>query len=104
MGYNQGMTTLTLSVPDDLAARLATLPHEDVNAHAISALAQLAEQTEHADTDADADEARAWWNSLSEEERNAEQDRLARGLADIDAGRTRPAEKVYARLRAKSAA
>ena len=39
----------------------------------------------------------------TDQEREAERTRLARGLADVDAGRTRPAEEVYARLRAKYA-
>jgi predicted transcriptional regulator len=43
----------------------------------------------------------AWWNTLTAPEQEAERAAAARGLADIDAGRTRPADAVYERVRAK---
>lgn len=44
---------------------------------------------------------RAWWNTLTAPEREAERAAAARGLADIEAGRTRSADAVYERVRAK---
>jgi predicted transcriptional regulator len=85
------MTAITLHLPDELAARVAALPADEVNAYAVAALADLVSSSETADPDV----------GLTEAERAAVREGLARGLADSAAGRVRPAEAVYARLQAK---
>jgi predicted transcriptional regulator len=74
------MTTLTLTLPDDLAERLAVLPPSEVNAYAVQALADLVE-ADGADSE------------LNEETIAA----IEQGLADMDAGRTFSLEEVRAR-------
>ena len=82
------MTAITLHLPDDLAARLAALPDEQVNAYAVAALSDLAAADEKADEEGIvADE-------LSPEDLAA----IGAGLADMDAGRARPAAEVFAEL------
>ncbi len=70
-------------------AALATLPAPHDTAASASASA----------IEVDSDDL-AWWNQLTPEEQEAERTALRRGLADINAGRTKPAEEVYARIRA----
>ena len=82
------MTAITLHLPDELAARVAALPTDEVNAYAVAALADLVSSSEAVDPDA----------GLTEAERAAVREGLARGLADSAAGRVKPAEAVYARL------
>lgn len=53
---------------------------------------------DHATLDA-ADQT--WWDALSPEEQEAERVAARKGLADIEDGRTRPAEEVYRRVRAR---
>jgi predicted transcriptional regulator len=93
---------MTITIEDaELAARLRALADacgEEPGHFAVGLLRRAMDEAE-----ADEAEAAAWWHSLTEQEREAERTRLARGLADVDAGRTRPAEEVYARLRAKYA-
>lgn len=65
----------------------------------------LAALQQNATTPAFDDEAedRAWWESLSRAERQAEMATLKSSVEAADAGRTRPAEQVYERLKAKYA-
>jgi predicted transcriptional regulator len=56
------------------------------------------------DSEEDTLRDREWWDALSEEERAAERAIIARSIAEADAGKVRPAEEVYARIRAKYAA
>lgn len=86
------MTAVTLHLPDELAARLAALPPDEVNATAALALADLVSSSENG-SDPDAD--------LTEAERAAVREGLARGLADSAAGHVKPASAVYARLQAE---
>jgi predicted transcriptional regulator len=72
-------------------AALATLPAPHATAASESESASASE--------VDSDDL-AWWNQLTPEEQEAERTGLRRGLADINAGRTKPAEEVYARIRA----
>ena len=77
------MTAITLHLPDDLAARLAALPDETRDALAADAVAAGME---------DADE-------LPDDELTAEDlAAIGAGLADMDAGRVRPAAEVFADL------
>lgn len=101
------MTTITLTLPDELAARLAALPDElrsrfshDMNVYAVATLEQIAG---HADADFQAADAReqASWDALTPAEQEASREALARSLAAADAGRVRPAEQVFADLEAR---
>ena len=92
--------TMTIELPDELAARLkaAGIPAEDASRYAVAALTEVADRAE-----TDAAEVATWWDSLTEEEQEVERAKTRESLAAADAGRTRPAAEVYARLRAKHA-
>jgi predicted transcriptional regulator len=70
--------TLNLTLPDELAERLAALPPDEVNAFAVSALTELVSD---ADAALDAETATA----------------IEQGMADVEAGRTFSPEEVRAR-------
>lgn len=72
--------TLNLSLPDELAERLAALPKDTVNNYAVQALADLLE--------ADATDAQLDSDTIAA---------IEKGLADVDAGRTFLLEQVRAR-------
>jgi predicted transcriptional regulator len=83
------MTTFTLTLPDDLAERLAVLPKDQVNAFAVSALSQLVGNVE--------DDALF----LNEEDLDAEIiAAIEEGLDDIKAGNLRTLEQVDAAVEA----
>jgi len=84
------MTAITLYLPDDLAARLAALPDEQVNAYAVAALSDLAAADEKADEEAVVAE------ELTPEDLAA----IGRGLAALDAGQVTPGPVAFAELRA----
>lgn len=87
--------TITIELPDELAARLAAagIPAEDAHRYAVAALTEVADRAE----------VRAWWDGLTEEGREAERAKTKESLAAADAGRSRPADEVYARIREKYA-
>ena len=88
--------TIELTPEQEEQLRAAAVARgQDLNGYAVTVLTEAAREA--------GDEVGAWWDSLSDEEREAERVHLARGLADIDAGRTHPAEEVYARIRTKYA-
>ena len=102
------MATLTLDLPEDTAAFFAALSSDEqaqisqqFNIYAAAVINQ-----KKADTDGmngiDPEDAK-WWRSLSPARQDEERAILARGLADIDAGRISLADEVYARIRAKYA-
>jgi len=103
--------TITLQEQDEVlllaeARRRGTDPAQFATAALRAGLAALATLPAPHDTAAsesasevDSDDL-AWWNQLTPEEQEAERTALRRGLADINAGRTKPAEEVYARIRA----
>lgn len=72
--------TLTLSLPDDLARRLAALPAEEVNAFAVAALSDLVSGGEDEEGEPDPDLIAA----------------LRRGLADEEAGNLLTLEEAQA--------
>jgi predicted transcriptional regulator len=90
--------TITIELPDDLAARLAAagIPAEDASRYAVATLLEVAERAK-----TDADEVRAWWDSLTSDEQEEEKAKTRESLAAADAGRSSPAAEVYARIRAK---
>jgi predicted transcriptional regulator len=47
----------------------------------------------------DHEEGKKWWSSLSAEDKNQEISILEKSLADVDAGRVKPANEVFERLR-----
>jgi predicted transcriptional regulator len=89
------MTAITLHLPDDLAARLSTLPAERVNQHAVAALSDLAE--------AEADNAAEFVNTdtVSAEEAAYLAEGIRRGLQAAIEGRERPAEEFFAEFEAR---
>ncbi len=89
--------TLTIEVPDDLAARLADLPAErqdaaraDANRYAVASLAQAVENGDDL-APMTADEKADVYSSL------------AVSFAEADAGLLIPGDEVFARLEAKQA-
>ena len=97
---------LVIDLPEDTEAYFAALPAEAQNqiAHQFNIYITAVLNQKKADAEGmngiDPEDAK-WWRSLSPEQQEVERNFLVRGLADIDAGRTHPAEEVYARLRAK---
>jgi predicted transcriptional regulator len=98
------MTAYTLHLPDDLAARLAELPAEEVNAAAARALAELLPASKEGKVidevpvivfpNEDPDD------HLTDAERAAVREGISRGLADSRAGRVTPlAEWAASKLR-----
>ena len=92
--------TLMIELPDDVAARLskAGIPVEEASRYAMATLVDIAARSE-----ADAEEIKTWWESLSEEAREGERQKTKKSLADVDAGRVSGAAEVYARVRASRA-
>jgi predicted transcriptional regulator len=82
--------TLTLHLPDDLAARLATLPQDEVNAFAVAALADLVSNGLESNGNEGDDELTP--GELTPDDLAA----IGAGLADLDAGRVKPAAAVFA--------
>ena len=100
--------TITLQEQDEAllraeAQRRGTDPAQFATAALRAGLAALATLPAPPDetlaSEVDPDDL-AWWNQLTPEEQEAERNALRRGLADSNAGRTKPAEEVYARIRA----
>ena len=89
------MTTITLTLPDDLAATLSALPEDERDNYAVAALRAgieaLAEDTEPETQE----ELAALAGPLTPEDIAA----LGRSFADADAGRMVDAETVFANLR-----
>ncbi len=83
------MTTFTLTLPDDLAARLATLPQDEVNAFAVAALTDLVSNGNEGD-----DELTP--GALTPDDLAA----IGAGLAALDAGHVTPGPVAFAELRA----
>lgn len=90
---------ISLDIPDDTLAAL--LQEANIRGTDAASLAVETLKERHTAGGADEVEAVAWWDSLSEEQRERIIAKVAQGLADIDAGRTRPAEEVYARVRSR---
>lgn len=86
---NSMTNTITLTLPDDLAERLAALPAKDINACALAALSKLADAKD-AEAFADHDE--------DEEEVIAA---IREGIADYEAGRSQPFEAFHAQIMAE---
>ena len=85
--------TITIEVPDELAARLsdAGILAPDASRYAVTALEEVA----------DHEEIRVWWDRLSEPDRDAERSRTAQSLASLNESGSNSAGEVYARIRAK---
>ena len=81
------MTAITLHLPDDLAARLAAMPADELNAGAARALADLVSSSNDEDPD----------QGLSDAERAAVRDGISCGLTDSRAGRVTPLAEWAAR-------
>ena len=77
-GRNTFVTSITIPLPEDLAERLAELPEDERQAFAVAALRDAVTERDLAATLTDADHAA-----------------VAEGLADLDAGRVRPAASVF---------
>jgi predicted transcriptional regulator len=94
--------TLLIELPPDVEARLLA----DAEAQGKDAAKVAAERvadyytSDRAEQDHEAESDRAWWNSLSESDRQAEFAALQRAFDDADAGRVRDAAQVFADLRA----
>jgi predicted transcriptional regulator len=75
------MTTLTIEIPDELAARIARLPLETRNNFAVAAIeAALFQEDDYTDEDDAA---------------------IAAGIEDVKAGRIRPAEEFFQEFAAR---
>ena len=83
----------TIEIPDELAERLddAGVAEDKARLYALTALSYLADDRE----------VRAWWDGLSEEQRQCERDLLRASQEAAEAGRVSTAEEVVARIRAK---
>ena len=98
------MPVLTIDVSEEIAACIAALPpagQTELTRRVQNVVAASLSQNEFSDEDKKDAEGAAWWNSLSPEEQAAEHQAVLRSFADGDAGRTKPADEVYARVRAK---
>jgi predicted transcriptional regulator len=91
--HGGAMTTITLNLPDDLAATLAAMPDDERNHFAIAALSAAIEQNEEAEWTLE--ELAALAGPLTPEDLAS----IARGLAEADAGMGRPADEFFAELR-----
>lgn len=87
-------TTISIELPDELTSRLeaAGIPSEEAGRYAVAALSEVADHAE----------VRAWWDTLTGEQRAAELAKTRESLAEADAHGTRPAAEVYARIRAQA--
>lgn len=97
--------TITLTLPADLAARLSALPAEDVNAYAVAALSELADEHDgtgestlspSSSPGSETLAASVGGDELSEDDLAA----IGRGLAALDAGQVTPGPVAFAQLRA----
>jgi predicted transcriptional regulator len=86
------MTTITLNVPDDLAATLEAMPEDERNHFAVAALKYAIEEMPETQ-----DELTALAGPLTPEDIEA----IGRGLAAADAGQLRPADEFLDELRQK---
>ena len=88
--------TITIEIPDELSARLAAvgIPADEAREFATAALSEVADNAE----------VRAWWGSLTQKQRESERARTRASLDAADSGNFRPAEEVFARVRAKQTA
>jgi len=93
--------TLDLDVSDDLAARLADLPKEEINRYAVAALEKVVEEADETDN-ADDDEFDEVDYTVTEAEKAVIYPSLAISFAQADAGLNIPAEEVFARLKARA--
>jgi len=87
--------TITIELPQELAERLRAVAEaqgEDLNYYAVAALTKIADRAEAQAID---DEA------MTREERDAMHEGIRRGLDDFENGRHRPADEVFAEVRAK---
>ena len=84
---------ITIELPEELAARLeaAGIHREDASRYAIAALVEAADHAE----------VRAWWDGLSEAQREAERVKTQESVSAGDAGRSSSAVDVYSRIRAR---
>ncbi len=89
------MTAITLHLPDDLAARVAALPPDEVNATAALALADLVSSSEAGKNGETGDDV------VSAEEAAYLAPGIRRGLQAAAEGRIRPAEAVFADFEAR---
>ncbi len=105
------MPSLTIDLSEETAADFAALPPAGqaeltrrVRAFVHASLTRPASQKENAPNyETEDPEGAAWWNSLTPQEQEHHKAKIKQSFADIDAGRTHPAEEVYARIRAKYA-
>ncbi len=88
------MTAITLHLPDDLAARLAALPDDEVNATAALALADLVDSNESAS-------AQTGEDTVSAEEAAYLAPGIRRGLQAAAEGRERPLVEYAAEFEAR---
>ena len=94
--------TLLIELPPEIESRLLA----DAQAQGKDAARVAAERvadyyaSDPAEQDHEAESDRAWWNGLSEAERQAEVAALQRSFDDADAGRVRDAAPVFGDLRA----
>jgi predicted transcriptional regulator len=84
------MTTITLTIPDDLAVTLAAMPEHERNHFAVAALQTAIEEMPETQ-----EELAALVGPLTPEDIAS----LGRGFADADAGRYVDPETVFANLR-----
>jgi AAA+ ATPase superfamily predicted ATPase len=96
--YNTYMTrmTVTIDISDDMETiisgkggdvqKFATFAIED-------ALRRLLQDAD------DHEESKKWWSSLSDADKDKERGIIEQSLTDSDAGRVKPAEEVFSRLR-----
>jgi len=89
------MTAITLHLPDDLAARLADFPPDEVNATAALALADLVDSSEAPASSENGEDF------VSAEEAAYLAPGIRRGLQAAAEGRERPAEEAFADFEAR---
>lgn len=99
--------TIVLELPAALEAALlaeAQAQGRDASSVAVELLAaSFATEPTYYSSESVPLEESEWWLSLTPEEKQAEIAFIRQRLAEIDAGKTKPAEEVYARIRAKYA-
>ena len=87
------MTTFTLELPDDLAARMESIPPDQRNHYAVAALRAQMEEDELLAQEAHLHET----YPLNEDDKAS----LARAFADVEAGRVYDGDTVMAELFAR---
>ncbi len=92
--------TLLIKLPPDVEAHLLADAETQGKDPARVAAERVADYytSDAAEQDHETESDRAWWNSLSESERQAEVAALQRGFDDADARRVRDAAQVFADL------